>query len=507
MKSIDVLPDDILLGIFDVYMKGCRIRSAKRRVEAWQLLVHVCRRWRSLIFQSPGHLNLQLFCTPDTPTKDTLDIWPALPLIVRGEVALSSGTDNVIAALAQSNRVREVNLTVLGNWQLDEVLTAMEVPLPELTDLRLKSESMEYDETIIPDSFLGRSAPRLRVFTLDYVPFPGFPNLLLSANHLVELRLVNIPHSGYISPPAIVALISVLSSLRILCLQFQSPRSLHDLESPSLPPPKRSILPALDEFRFQGATEYLEEVVTSIDTPQLDKMHITFFDHINFDCPRLAQFIGCTPALLGAPGKARVKFKGWTSSVALLARPRTLEIVITYGEPDRQLWSVGRICNYSLPPPLTVDDLYIGRRLGYSYSQPVWRNDGTLWLQLLLPFTAVKRLYLSREFAPGIAVALQELGGNRPDGITVLLPNLQNIFVEGLEPSGPFQEYIVQFVAARQLSGHAIVISVWDDVSDRDLVSDGDSVSDGGSVSDEDSVSDGDLVSDGDSVSEGGPMH
>jgi hypothetical protein len=29
MKRIDVLPDDILLEIFDVYMKECRIRSEK----------------------------------------------------------------------------------------------------------------------------------------------------------------------------------------------------------------------------------------------------------------------------------------------------------------------------------------------------------------------------------------------------------------------------------------------------------------------------------------------
>jgi hypothetical protein len=80
-------------------------------------------------------------------------------------------------------------------------------------------------------------------------------------------------------------------------------------------------------------------------------------------------------------------------------------------------------------------------------------------LDLLLPFTAVKNLYLSKEFAPGIAAALQELVGGR---ITEVLPSLQNIFVEGLEPSGPFQENIGQFVAARQLSGHPIAISVWD---------------------------------------------
>jgi hypothetical protein len=72
----------------------------------------------------------------------------------------------------------------------------------------------------------------------------------------------------------------------------------------------------------------------------------------------------------------------------------------------------------------------------------------------------VKDLYISKQFAPGIAAALhwQELVGGT---ITEVLPGLQNIFVESLEPSGPFQENIGQFVAARQLSGHPIAISNW----------------------------------------------
>jgi hypothetical protein len=76
-----------------------------------------------------------------------------------------------------------------------------------------------------------------------------------------------------------------------------------------------------------------------------------------------------------------------------------------------------------------------------------------------LPFTAVKNLYLCREFGPGITAALQELVGAR---ITEVLPSLQNIFVESLQPSGTFQENIGQFVAARQLSDHPITISDWD---------------------------------------------
>ena len=100
MKRIDVLPDDVLLEIFDFYVVDMSLSyGGKMGTEAWQSLVHVCRRWRNLVFRSPRRLNLQLYFTPKTPAKDTLDVWPALPLIVRGETALSSGTDNVIAAL------------------------------------------------------------------------------------------------------------------------------------------------------------------------------------------------------------------------------------------------------------------------------------------------------------------------------------------------------------------------------------------------------------------------
>jgi hypothetical protein len=80
----------------------------------------------------------------------------------------------------------------------------------------------------------------------------------------------------------------------------------------------------------------------------------------------------------------------------------------------------------------------------------------------------VKNLRLSKEFVPGIAAALQELVGDR---ITEVLPSLENIFVNGLEPSEPFQENIGQFVAARQLSGHPITISDWDDAIGDDMES------------------------------------
>jgi len=365
--------------------------------------------------------------------------------------------------LGQSNRVCEIFLRNILDWQLENILEAMQVPFPELTNLKLFKHEFRRGETLscIPDSFLDGSAPRLRYFTLDGISFPGLPKLLSSATHLVELRLDDIPDSDYISPEAMVALISVLSSLRILSFGFHSRQSGPGPESRSLPPPKRSILPALRRLDFKGVTKYLEKLVTAIDTPQLEDMHITFFYQVNIDTPRLAQFINRTPALR-ARDNAHVQFRHWntSASVVLLAQSSTLEIEILC-ELDRRLSSAAQVCNSSLHPLSLVEDLYIQHRY-YLWPRDC-KNDGiesTLWLQLLLPFIAVQNLYLSKEFASGIMAALQDLVGSR---ITEVLPSLQNIFVEGLrvETSGLFQENIGQFVALRQLSDHPIAISDW----------------------------------------------
>jgi hypothetical protein len=72
----------------------------------------------------------------------------------------------------------------------------------------------------------------------------------------------------------------------------------------------------------------------------------------------------------------------------------------------------------------------------------------------------VKNLYLHERLAPRIVLALQELVGGR---VTEVLPTLQNIFLQGLEPSGPIQEGIGKFVAMRrQITKHPIVVSRWD---------------------------------------------
>ena len=298
MISIDTLPDDALLVIFDHYLYGVQVEGGSQSVEeAWQSLVHVCHRWRSIVFESPRRLDLRLVCTGETPVRDRLDVWPDLPLIIQcdGYEDPIGSVDNIIAALERTDRVCQINLESVSSSDMETVLAAMQERFSELTNLHL---SPDYGTVpVIPDSFLGGSAPRLEHFSLSRVPFPGLPKLLLSATQLVTLQLTSIPHSGYFPPDAVATVLPTLTSLNILVLQFIFPRSCPDRASLCPPPSTRSIIPVLTHFVFKGAGEYLEDLVAYIDAPQLESLHIIFFDVIVFDTPQVIQFISRTPKL------------------------------------------------------------------------------------------------------------------------------------------------------------------------------------------------------------------
>jgi hypothetical protein len=387
-----------------------------------------------------------------------------LPLLIKGRVTETS-VDNVIAELEHSDRICQINLHCGTTSQIENLWTAIQVPFPEVAALYLLYEDLS--GPVLPDSFLGGSAPRLRFLALTSIPFPGLPNLLLSATHLVYLDLLNIPHSGYISPEAMVTCLSLLTSLEKLVLQFNSPQSCPDQESRRPPPPTRSILPALTSFSFKGVNEYLEDIVSWIVSPRLRLLWITFFNDIDFNTPELNQFISRTPALTVLTyDEARLIFDSHRALVWLRqSQPeRSVEVTILCQASDWQLSSLAQICTFSLHLFLTMENLYIYEDL---YSPPNWKDDieNTEWLDLLLPFTAVKNLYLSKQFSPRIAPALLELTGGRA---TEVLPALQNVLLEVFQQSEPFQEGIAQFISVRRLTNHPVAISTWDRDSMRD---------------------------------------
>ena len=147
---------------------------------------------------------------------------------------------------------------------------------------------------------------------------------------------------------------------------------------------------------------------------------------IDHYCPRLAQFVCRTPTLR-KPNKAHIQFNEYDMTFSLLALGR-LNIKTARAGSIPRISSIVQICSSFLDPLSTVEDLYIERQFLHEEFDI---EENTLWLQLLVPFTAVKNLYLSKDFVPGTTIALQELIGGR---ITEVLPSLQNTFVDGHEP-------------------------------------------------------------------------
>jgi hypothetical protein len=215
----------------------------------------------------------------------------------------------------------------------------------------------------------------------------------------------------------------------------------------------RSILPDLKSFSFNGASEYLDDLVAQIDAPRLDHLFITFpLDEMNLDSPHLVQFISRTPRFQ-EPNEAHVTLD-LNAEVKLLWASddhARLRVEILYGDFDTDLQPsfIAQVYTMCLPPLPTVENLRLGLGLGLGlgvfaedlYSDLDWTDnvESDEWLELLRPFTAVKSLYLCKEFQPDIASALQELVGGRT---TEILPSLQNIFLANFEPSGPFREAI-----------------------------------------------------------------
>ncbi|KAH9030275.1 hypothetical protein EDB83DRAFT_2678493 [Lactarius deliciosus] len=235
-STIDTLTDYVLLEIFDLTRtssSGFQVcfphfwedaPGSPPPVWEWHPLACVCRRWREIIFASPLRLDLQLFCTHGTPVRKNLGCWPPTTPIVIGhgyddmKSLTPKDEDNVFAALEQRDRVRHINLSVT-DAVLENMVTLMQEPFPELRDLAISSRSQNMP--VLPDGFLGGSAPLLRQISFNGIPFPALPTFLSRASNLASLTLFSISQTGYISSAAFAACLAVLP--RLECLSIRIP--------------------------------------------------------------------------------------------------------------------------------------------------------------------------------------------------------------------------------------------------------------------------------------------
>src|SRR5712671_4506815 len=113
----------------------------------WHALVHVCRRWRYLVFASPHRLNLRLEYEGHGPMSEVLETWPVLPVtLISSMEILPNGlphpksdqrVGNTIAAFESEHydRICEIHIFDMTNSRLERFAAAMEKPFPELAQL------------------------------------------------------------------------------------------------------------------------------------------------------------------------------------------------------------------------------------------------------------------------------------------------------------------------------------------------------------------------------------
>jgi hypothetical protein len=155
--------------------------------------------------------------------------------------------------------------------------------------------------------------------------------------------------------------------------------------------------------------------VARIDCPQLDHLVLDFFHQFIFDTSQLARFM-------------RTRH--------LIKQVSAFLVRVSLSGP----WTTVECFMQTVRKHLYIDE--------YRSSQPD-DIENNQWPELLDPFTGVKDLFLSRN------IALQELVGGRTNEV---LPVLQSIHLEGLQPSGVVPEGIGQFVAERHLHSYPIAV-------------------------------------------------
>ena len=457
---IEVLPEDVLLEIFDFYRLDA-MEQSQGRPWKWHRLAHVCRKWRHVISMSPRRLGLQILCKYG-PIESILDSWPTLPLVANFNVIESSWKSkqlprNVMVALHHPDRLCIIDLHVTSSL-LAPIVEVAQKPCHALESIRITVEAHTGPSILFRNTFLGGSAPHLREIKLDGIafPFPAIRQVLLSTNNLVDLYLSNIPNDAYFSPSDLVTGLSTSARLKRLTIDFF--HSLPSSPSPSMThsPPQCTTLPSLTFLYFHGASGYLDEFVVRTELPALCKFAIRLFNDIFFEIPQFCQLIPRLDALK-SPARAIVKhnvdFVGVYFEEGNILSEETEDCFLgtSCGQLDWQLSFVTQILS-QIPSLLSsVDSLDI-----QSDDLPTGEEDvePAQWLEIFQLFAHVTRVYVWDQLVPSIVQALAT-----EDMTAEVLPELTLLYLSGYRSFPSVAKVVEQFVTTRRFLSRSVSLT------------------------------------------------
>jgi len=450
--TIDVIPDDVLLKIFDYYRSG-------EFPWKWHTLVHVCQRWRCLVFSSLNRLHVRLFCTDGTPVKEFLGIWPALPIVIRygGPSKLTSLEDeeNLVIALRQPDRIHEIGLTTtvsLGR----RVVAEMRKTMPLLKSLVLAARNDDGEIPVhLPVDFLGGSAPVLSRLFLDGVAFRALPKFLLSTTNLASLELMHFHRSGYFSPEAIVEALSAMTQLKTLKMHLDF--HVFHFDASTLPT-ERTVLPALVNFDYHGYIEYFENFMARIDTPLIEIIELNFYNWDVIEFPQFCHFIRRTRQL-GSPTRAEIQ-SAHSAGFILFYQPATtgttaspgklcLKLIMACTESERHLSLISQLSLQLWPFFSDVRQLNV-----LMLDRPQKGDDNLVRMaEVLRRFSRIEILCVMFDEVSAIAQVLRQAASETDPGF---LPALHELCLG--DPRQFFDEIntIKPFIEARRLSRYPV---------------------------------------------------
>ena len=444
--TIDVLPNDTLLDIFDFH----RIHECETNHLGWEWyrLVHVCRLWRQIIVASPLRLRLHLRCTNNTPVRQHLDVWPPLPLIIDYDLVTSqvpNPEDNLLAALEHPDRVVVFDLCFMDS-HLEKLATVLQKPFPVLTSLRL---ALEYGERLLPAGFLDGSMPSLQYLHLLSLPFPELPKLLLSTRSLVTLDLHEIPPSGYISPQAMATCLSTLTGLTYLSITFQEDVFvLPDQIDPASVTP--IALPSLISIYFKGICEYTEPLFAQIDCPRLQRIDMSFYDSsFGFQVTELSNFVNRSEDP-GLPPVCRTNVHIGPFDIALHIFSSVHDNLMITLRLSGEEWDILDLVHVFSKFSHTLSntrELFLG--FSGNKHPEIAHSE---WVQLLRPFTTMQALTIFGDLVAHVALFLEDVDAEMASN---LVPALEFLCIEDL----PESLSVAKFCAFRQLSGRPVTFT------------------------------------------------
>jgi hypothetical protein len=308
---INNLPDELLVEIFDFYRQGefnfCPWRQAyednyyhwwSMKLE-WFKLIHVCKRWRTVIFASSSRLDLcfvftsrsELGYQKKSNMKTILSRhFPPLPLAIDyrpSPLPLCSFLDardigRMLAAFKRPDRIRAITLIATTSI-FDKFFKATKCPFPALESLELRNPIQSLN---IPVKFLeGSNHPNLRTLKLHRIYLPPTLQLLSSASALTHLSLVT---DTFIVPLTAMSLILCLQGMPCLChLNLEMTSLIDGMKQPT----ENFSLSKLTFFHYRGYSAFLNSLTAVLAVPSLREVDISLSDTTRFTFPHIIRFI------------------------------------------------------------------------------------------------------------------------------------------------------------------------------------------------------------------------